>query len=393
MHKHKESSSHQQSHRSTDQLVWYCCYGSNLNHDRFNVYIHGGTPKNSCHRHIGCRNRSAPIRDTFHTLHHVELLFAKESTSWGGGGAAFIRQQSHNNNRSTKTPTTSTVNFLNDHHVPNHLGTDEAIASVGTIVRLYLITVDQFIDVVAQENGIHDRERIQELEQCFCERVLPQTRDFHSVSQDIINDSENDNDSGNDETKQQQSPSIYETVEFLTAQRKKVLRKLDDCNRMSDYKDDENGDHDESDDENNLELQCAVHDISKSWYDMLVYLGTRDNYPIFSFTNYAMNHVWQEHEIPFNAPSSAYLYTIYRGIKQANFFGGDEELYVDYFYRHMSRTCNNLDTTAGDNERQRRQRKQQQQRYVTVLDKATIRQYIATHKQTDEDNNVGSGDE
>jgi hypothetical protein len=221
------------ANKTAEEFVWYCCYGSNLNQDRFRTYIHGGTPKYGLHIHIGCRDRSDPMESHFTKLPHIEMFFAKESRFWNGGGSAFIRKAT-------------------SIHESRH-----------TVVRMYLIRVQQFIDVVAQENMIHDREKIALLEQYFLDDILTKCKQFP------------DHD--------------FQPIPFL-------------------------------------EKENVNADL---WYDMLVYLGRKDGYPIFSFTNYEMSYA-AEHEIFFNPPSAAYLHTIYKGLKEGNVFDEEEE-YIRYF--------------------------------------------------------------
>ncbi|MFZ0489684.1 MAG: hypothetical protein WBV47_03815 [Salegentibacter sp.] len=99
-------------------MVWYACYGSNLLKERFQCYISGGRPKNAKRVYPGCSDRnfsgiSNPIRIA------GELYFAKASKTWSGGGAGFI--------------------YTN--------GDNEA----ETLGRRYLITEEQFIELVQQE--------------------------------------------------------------------------------------------------------------------------------------------------------------------------------------------------------------------------------------------------
>jgi hypothetical protein len=90
----------------TDRLVWYAGYGSNLKRSRFESYVNG------------CRDRSAPRGDRPIELPY-ELYFADHSGTWGGA-PAFIRRSSG------------------------------AVRAYG---RMYLISYEQFNDVVRQENG------------------------------------------------------------------------------------------------------------------------------------------------------------------------------------------------------------------------------------------------
>lgn len=100
--------------------VWYVSYGSNLCRDRFMCYIEGGRPEGSEKVEKGCRDQTPPKADEKIELKYP-LYFAKNRSKWGEGGVAFI-------------------------------GHDE-IAETKTIGRMYLITNEQFEDVVAQENN------------------------------------------------------------------------------------------------------------------------------------------------------------------------------------------------------------------------------------------------
>ena len=102
--------------------IWYASYGSNLLEERFLCYIRGGKPTGSSSKHKGCRDKTLPLSNNEIHINH-ELYFARKSRSWGNGGVAFISIRS---NPQTKT-----------------LG------------RMYLITTEQFIDVVKQENDFN----------------------------------------------------------------------------------------------------------------------------------------------------------------------------------------------------------------------------------------------
>jgi len=124
-------------------LVWYASYGSNLAYrNRFLCYINGGTPAGSKKSNSGCRDTTPPLDIKPITL-NFELFFAGHFKGWGGA-AAFIR----------------------------HRETDaEALG------RMYLITDEQFNDVVLQENGqrVDGTRLVPPVEQLAGEkeRVLP----------------------------------------------------------------------------------------------------------------------------------------------------------------------------------------------------------------------------
>lgn len=97
------------------QRVWYVAYGSNLCLQRFRCYLAGGTPVGGRRRYDGCRDPRDPGEVV--SLHAPGgLRFAGESTVWGGGMAFY-----------------------------------DAERSGRVACRGYLVTVEQFADVVAQE--------------------------------------------------------------------------------------------------------------------------------------------------------------------------------------------------------------------------------------------------
>lgn len=101
--------------------VWYASYGSNINKTRFLCYIQGGTPIGSSKREIGCRDQSPPKDEKVFQIPH-QLYFAKESMRWQKQGVAFIDLES---NKKFKTYS-----------------------------KMYLVTREQFFDIVSQENNI-----------------------------------------------------------------------------------------------------------------------------------------------------------------------------------------------------------------------------------------------
>ena len=103
---------------ASKDLVWYASYGSNMSSARFLCYVQGGTPKGSARTYKGAENKEPP-KDSMSLIVPHQLYFAGESAVWGGA-PAFI----------AATP-----------------------SSAKTYARAYLLTRDQFNDVVAQENN------------------------------------------------------------------------------------------------------------------------------------------------------------------------------------------------------------------------------------------------
>lgn len=97
------------------QRIWYASYGSNMYADRLNCYIQGGQPPGAKRVYPGCRDKTLPAESVAVTL-PGQVYFATESPVWTGG-------------RGFYDPTADGVAW--------------GIA--------YLITVQQFADVAAQE--------------------------------------------------------------------------------------------------------------------------------------------------------------------------------------------------------------------------------------------------
>lgn len=181
--------------------VWYVSYGSNLSYERFLCYIKGEKPVGSDKKERGCRNQNLPLSIETLKISHP-IYFSKEKSKWGKGGVAFIGHQ-------------------------------QCLNSC-TLGRMYLITKEQFSDVVAQEN---------DLEQIII--------DFDEVIRNgkaIIND---------------------------------------------------------------------------GWYGRIIYLGLKDDFPMFTFTS---NFPYEK--ASYNPPSANYLRTIAIGLQE---MGLKEEEIVSYF--------------------------------------------------------------
>ncbi len=95
--------------------LWYVAYGSNLSRVRFAYYLRGGRPDRALRTYPGCRNPELPEVDGPVVI-PGGLRFIGTSSVWGGGLAVYDR------------------------------------AAEGEVAaRAYLITAEQFVDIVAQE--------------------------------------------------------------------------------------------------------------------------------------------------------------------------------------------------------------------------------------------------
>ncbi|SBT49177.1 histone deacetylase [Micromonospora auratinigra] len=96
-------------------LLWYVAYGSNLHAARLGWYLGGGRPPGGLRTYPGCRD-CRPPRRTVAALIPGGVYFAGESRAWTGGMAFY------------------------DPELPG-----------SAAVRGYLVTVEQFADIAAQE--------------------------------------------------------------------------------------------------------------------------------------------------------------------------------------------------------------------------------------------------
>jgi len=102
--------------------VWYASYGSNLLQERFDCYLFGGKVQGMSRVSHGARD-ATPARESAVLRKPYRVFFAHAREShWGFGGAAML----------DLTPTHPSE----------------------TLIRLYKVTLQQFNDIVAQENGL-----------------------------------------------------------------------------------------------------------------------------------------------------------------------------------------------------------------------------------------------
>uniref|UniRef100_A0A1J3EAF5 histone deacetylase n=1 Tax=Noccaea caerulescens TaxID=107243 RepID=A0A1J3EAF5_NOCCA len=103
--------------------IWYASYGSNMWKPRFLCYIQGGQAEGMRKACVGSMDKSPPKEIVWQTFPH-RLFFGRESSvAWGVGGVAF----------------TNPLICPNDQ----------------THMCLYRITLEQFNDVLSQENGLN----------------------------------------------------------------------------------------------------------------------------------------------------------------------------------------------------------------------------------------------
>lgn len=103
--------------------VWYASYGSNLYYKRFKLYIEGGTEDFVDREYKGCTNKELPRKSGI-IKKPYKLYFSKKASHWSDMGVAFI-----DNSKAVEK---------NEY----------------TLFRIYKITLDQFVEIIQQENGI-----------------------------------------------------------------------------------------------------------------------------------------------------------------------------------------------------------------------------------------------
>lgn len=101
------------------EYVWYASYGSNISNNRFLCYIGGGRAKGALSEEVGARNHALPLKYEMLRIGKKQY-FATESKRWQNQGVAFI---------------------------------SSAYSKEITLGKMYLITKEQFEDVVKQENN------------------------------------------------------------------------------------------------------------------------------------------------------------------------------------------------------------------------------------------------
>lgn len=118
------------------EYVWYASYGSNLSKNRFMCYIKGGKIPGNDKEERGAKDKTEPVKDKQITFKH-DLYFSHGSNKWFGSGVAFVDYKEN--------------------------------SCAHTYGRMYLITKEQFLDVVRQENALpveaeidFDEEKLQE---------------------------------------------------------------------------------------------------------------------------------------------------------------------------------------------------------------------------------------
>lgn len=114
--------SHSWRSKLSNVHVWYASYGSNMWRPRFDCYIAGGQVEGMQKSCSGSMNKTLPD-EVFWKTFPCHILFGRESShSWGPGGVAFLNPEKNSQHK--------------------------------TYMCMYKISLEQFNDVLFQENGL-----------------------------------------------------------------------------------------------------------------------------------------------------------------------------------------------------------------------------------------------
>ncbi|MBL4591076.1 MAG: hypothetical protein JKY96_03865 [Phycisphaerales bacterium] len=129
---------------STNEHVWYVCYGSNLRRERFECYMTGDIPPGSNTKNPlpECDDREEMQVEPYPMQLPFGLCFGYSSKSWQGAGVAFLDLPRGLKDRLTKEDKFK-GKAIQYPKVPYALG------------RAYRITKAQFVELVIRENGLY----------------------------------------------------------------------------------------------------------------------------------------------------------------------------------------------------------------------------------------------
>lgn len=102
-------------------FVWYACYGSNLLEERFHCYLRGGRVEGMSRDCVGARDNTPPSASLDKWMPYSVFFAHAGESAWGDGGGAMLDVRTDRTSKSC--------------------------------MRLYKVSLQQFNDIVAQENS------------------------------------------------------------------------------------------------------------------------------------------------------------------------------------------------------------------------------------------------
>ena len=141
---------------SSNPSVWYASFGSNILSERFACYLEGGRIEGMIRDMPGSRDPSPPTEwRRWDNLPH-RLFFAHSSPTWDGGGVAFVDfgEDLRGSPGSQTGSRTETEAARREDFPAARAERPPGTSALGVTYRLYRVTLEQFNDVLAQENGM-----------------------------------------------------------------------------------------------------------------------------------------------------------------------------------------------------------------------------------------------
>lgn len=134
------------------EMVWYVCYGSNLLEERFLCYIKGGVIPGNTRSERGAKDTTLPVRSEKCIIDH-ELFFSTPVKKWFDSGVAYI-----NPRKADEGMEQECIKLCGTELGMEQKADPEMFRIIRnnhvTLGRRYLITLEQFLDVVRQENAL-----------------------------------------------------------------------------------------------------------------------------------------------------------------------------------------------------------------------------------------------
>ena len=258
-------------------FVWYASFGSNILSERFACYLRGGRIEGMIKDMPGSRDATLPTEwMRWDNLPH-RLFFAHSSPTWDGGGVAFVDLgENFSDDDNAKTP------------VQNQLGTS---------YRLYRVTLEQFNDVLAQENGMVPGE------DDGCVELTPEeAKELSEKWNEIVADNNNNNNNNNNN-------SNGDKVKHGG---------LVDGNRNSDASVPNTG------------PPGKTRAPSTRWYGYVKCIGSVNGEPVLTFTCDTRELAkFRSGALLTNEPSRAYYDVIRKGLVQTGMSESDASAYLD----------------------------------------------------------------
>lgn len=249
---------------TTTTYVWYASFGSNILAERFNCYLAGGRVEGMVRDMPGSRDPTPPSHWARWDDVPYRMFFAHSSPTWGGGGVAFV-----------------------DVDAPSP-------ANLGTTFRLYRVTLQQYNDVLAQENGMLPGDPA-------CRELIPEeAAELARAWTNLLEDDARDGGNGADPV----PASVHAGT--LPARGSST-----------------NSNQDRT-------PPAEMRAPSERWYGYVKCIGTHEGEPVLTFTCDAEElGRFRDGSLGSNPPSVAYRDVIAKGLAQTGVSTEEAERYLD----------------------------------------------------------------